>query len=216
VTESISERGDRLELPRLDECAVATVKTKKEKKEKRNWAKISRKQISENQQASQGNSRMASNMSSWMLGNRCDRQNRSKRKYHGGRCVLSSVLYVLVENVTHFRLPKEEDGIVGIRHKKLSTEENEAVSRLAGPRVFTSSNWRPTIPRFALCFNDIIEPCTIIINRCCQSGYADRKSGRSLIPLPSLTEGNLSMRKQVYQYKYTHRVTYTTRVQFIQ
>lgn len=79
--------------------------------------------------------------------------------------------------------------------QKLSTEENEAVSRLAGPRVSTSSNWRPTIPRFALCLNDIIEPCTIIINRCCESGYADRKSGRSLIPLPSLTEGNLSMRK---------------------
>lgn len=89
----------------------------REKKKKRNWAKISRKQISENQQASQGNSRMASNMSSRMLGNRCDRQNRSNRKYHGGRCVLSSVLYVLMENVTHFRLPKEEDGIVGMRHK---------------------------------------------------------------------------------------------------
>lgn len=32
VTESMSEGGDRLELPRLDECAVATVKTKKKKK----------------------------------------------------------------------------------------------------------------------------------------------------------------------------------------
>lgn len=35
VTQSISERGDRLELPRLDECAVATVKTKKKKEKKK-------------------------------------------------------------------------------------------------------------------------------------------------------------------------------------
>lgn len=44
MTESISERGDRLELPRLDECAVVTVKTKEKKKLGENFEETNKRE----------------------------------------------------------------------------------------------------------------------------------------------------------------------------